>query len=169
MVVAEEWGTCPSDKFLVKMAYEETGRLRMVMPHYELFLDVKVFAVPAWMPPLSIEDNSFIHDSLRYSVDKPIAASERGELGELMHSVIATCWQRRLPLRGVDIWPLLNAHGVSPHLEANVIDYFDFGTTLLTTAQRRTAVKRRRMPAMSKGRYLTAAQRELRVSLFGHD
>ena len=147
-VVADEWGTCPPDRLLVKMSYEETGALRMVMPGNELFLDVGELIVPAWMPPVSIEDNAFIHDSLLRS--QPTAICGRQTFGELLSSIAATCWRRRLPLEGVDIWPLLNAHGVSPSLEAKVIDYFDFGIKLLTSTQGRAAVKRRRMPAHVK-------------------
>jgi hypothetical protein len=169
MVVADQWGTCPRDRFLVKMSYDETGKLRMVMPSHELFLDAEMLAVPVWMPPVSIEDNAFLHNSLPDSLDKLTTECDRGSLGESLHSIIATCWRRRLPLGGADIWPFLNAHGVAPRLKAVVIDYFDFGTRLLTKTQGRSAVRRRRMPAMSKGRYLTKAQRDLRLKILGHD
>ncbi len=53
LVMADQWRTCPSDRFLAKMAHEETGTLRMAMPSHELFLDVELLVVPAWMPPVS--------------------------------------------------------------------------------------------------------------------
>lgn len=137
------------------MAYEEMGTLRMVMPSQELFLDVELLVVPAWMPPVSIEDNAFLHDNLMRFLDELTVACDCEIFGESLLPIIATCWRRRLPLKGVDIWPLLSAHGIGPHLEVSFIGHFDFGTKLLTSAQGRTAVKRRRMLAMSKGRYLT--------------
>jgi hypothetical protein len=168
VVVADQWGTCPPDRFLVKMAYAESGALRMVMPSHDLFLDVEQLIVPAWMPSLSIEDNGFLHEGLLRSLEGLKAARGRENIGKSLLSVIATCWGRRLPLRGAEFWLLLNAHGIDSHLKSDVIDYFDFGTKLLTQTQGRPAVKRRRMPAMSKGRYLTKAQRALRAEIFGH-
>ncbi len=168
VVVADQWGTCPPDRFLVKMAYAESGVLRMVMPSHDLFLDVEQLIVPAWMPSLSIEDNGFLHEGLLRSLEGLKAARGRENIGKSLLSVIATCWGRRLPLRGAELWLLLNAHGIDSHLKSDVIDYFDFGTKLLTQTQGRPAVKRRRMPAMSKGRYLTKAQRALRAEIFGH-
>jgi hypothetical protein len=169
VVVADQWGTCPPDRFLVKMAHHESGTLRMVMPSHELFLDVKQLVVPAWMPPLSIQDNGFLHESLLRSLEDIKAARGRESVGKSVLSIIATCWGRRLPLRGAELWLLLNAHGVGSELKSDVIDYFDFGMKLLTQTQGRAAVKRRRMPAMSRGRYLTKAQRALHVEIFGHD
>jgi len=168
-VVADQWGTCPPDRFLVKMAYHEPGALRMVMPSHELFLDVERLVVPAWMPSLSIEDNGFLHESLLLSLEDIKAARGRENVGKSLLSLIATCWGRRLPLRATELWLLLNAHGVGSELKPDVVDYFDFGTKLLTQTQGRPAVKRRQMPAMSRGRYLTEAQRALRAEIFGHD
>jgi hypothetical protein len=169
VVVEDQWGTCPPDRFLVKMAYDESGALRMVMPSHELFLDVKQLVVPAWMPSLSIEDNGFLHESLMRSLEDLKAARGRENVGKLILALIATCWGRRLPLRGTEVWLLLNAHGVGSQLKSDVIEYFDFGMKLLTETQGRPAVKRRRMPAMSRGRYLTKARRTLRAEIFGHD
>ncbi len=158
VVVADRWGTCPPDRFLVKMPNAKVGTLRMVMPTHELFVDVKLLSVPTWMPPVSIEDNAFLHRSLLHSLDKLTAACDCGVVGEALGEIIATCWRRRLPLEGVDIWPLLKAHGVDANFEANMADCFDFGIRLLTRTQGRTGVKRKRMVAMSKGRYLTGAK-----------
>jgi hypothetical protein len=120
------------------------------------------------MPPISIEDNALLHESLLLSLDRITAAHDRSMVGKSLRGIVGTCWSRRLPLDGADIWPMLDAHGVGPHLKADVIDFFEFGVSLLTATQGRSAVKRKRMPAMAQGRYLTTAQRELRLKIFGH-
>jgi hypothetical protein len=168
VVVKDSWGTCPSDRFLVKMEYEKTRALRMVMPSHELYLDSKLFVVPAWMPPISIEDNALLHECLLGSLDKITAAHGRSMVGNSLLGIIATCWWQRLPLDGADIWPMLDAHGVASNLKADFIEFFEFGVSLLTAIQGRPAVKRKRMRAMSQGRYLTKGRRELRLKKFGH-
>lgn len=169
VVVADERGICPSDRFLVKMPYDKPGVLRMVMPSHELFLDAQLLVVPSWMAPLSIRDNAFLHDSLPSSLNDLTPATDHGITDQSLDWIIATCWRHRLPLVGAEVWPVLKAHGADAKLEAGFINCFDFGTRLLTTTQGRPSVKRRRMSPMSKGRYITKAQQSIRLELFGHD
>lgn len=169
LVVEDDWGTCPSDRFLVRMGYQKANNLRLVMPSHELFLDVDLMVIPSWMPSVSTEDNAHLHNALLRSLGFYSTASERFSVGELTRHVIAACWRRRLPLNGVDLWPLFMAHSVQVNIEAEFIEYFDFGISLLVATHGRKAIKQKRMPAMSKGRYLTKAQRELHLDIFGHD
>ena len=101
VVMSDQWGSCPSDRFLVQMAYDKAGTSRMVKPNHDLFLDVEMLVVPPWMPPVSINDNAMLHDSLRYALDTPAVSDDRQVLDELLRLVIATCWRRRLELAPV--------------------------------------------------------------------
>ncbi|MCP5372659.1 MAG: hypothetical protein H6907_13085 [Hyphomicrobiales bacterium] len=168
LVVADQWDTCPFDKFLVKMPYAKEGTLRIVTPGRELFLDVNRFSVPPWMPPVSIEDNALLHQSLIDSLAVLAAAKDQKSVGDSLIGVIDSCWRNRLPLQGTDVWPMVEAHGIPPHRKSDFINLFDFGKNILISTLGRAAVKRRRMPAMSQGRYLTKKQRDLLVRLFGH-
>jgi hypothetical protein len=134
--------------------------LRMVMPGHELCLDISQFAVPSWMPSVSIDDNAALHESLRSHLSEAIVAGNAIAVGNALREFIYTCWQRRLPLDGKAIWPMLEAHGVDQHLKNAVGDVFDFGIDLLRSTQGRPPVKRKLMPAMSKGRYLTPTERK---------
>ncbi|MEI9886580.1 MAG: hypothetical protein WDN08_08780 [Rhizomicrobium sp.] len=62
---------------------------------------------------------------------------------------------------------MLEAHGVQSHLKADVIELVDFALYTLRYAQGRAPNKRRRMPSMSEGRYLTKAEKEMNIRLFG--
>ena len=167
VVVPDQWGTCPSDRFLVKMSYAKDDSLRLVMPSHDLFLDIKRFSVPLWMPPLSIEDNAILHESLMSSLAGLSINRNLTTVREALVPIIERCWRRRFPLNGRDIWPLLEAHGVKANLRTYLIDSFDYGIELLTWANGRVAVRRRRMPAMSKGHYHTKMQAEIQTLLRG--
>lgn len=139
------------------------------MPGHDLYVDTALFSVPAWMPPVSIDDNAALHESLLDILPHVVVgAHEFSFKPDLLWRVVSVCWQRRLPLQRSDIWPLIQAHGVSVRHKSRVLDFFDFGVKLLTVTHGRPAIKRKRMVPMSKGRYLTRAQRDLRIQLFGH-
>lgn len=157
------------DRFAVRMPYDRNGVTRSVMPFHDLYLDVNEFSLPTWMPPLSIEDAAHVHDGmLRYLVGTAASRSRRVHK-EAIQSLIATCWWRRLPLDGNDIWPMLAAHGVRESAQSLLIQYFEFGLDLLRNLNGRRAIKRKRMPAFSENIYLSKAQRELRYRILGHD
>lgn len=169
VVVKDAWGTCPPDRFLVRMAYEKhPTMLRMVRPRHELYLEVCSLLIPDWMPPLSIEDNAHLHERLLLRHGDLVAVQDRSAFRGLLASIVDVCWRCRLPLTGQEIWLLLEAHGVDARWRQEVIELFAFGIELLTGSNGRPAVKRRRMRPMSQGRYLTKGDRELRLRIFGH-
>ncbi len=62
---------------------------------------------------------------------------------------------------------MIEAHGVARHQKARLLQTFEFGIKVLVLANGRQPIKRKRMPPMSVGRYLTSAQEELNIRLFG--
>lgn len=169
IVVADRWGTCPSDRFLVQMPYEREGVTRMVNPLSDLTIDKDKFFVPSWMPSLSIEDNSSLHRSIGPCVTALTMADDRVDLSSSLRGVIETCWRRRLPITGAEIWRVVAAHAPNHDQKDDVVSRFDFGIGLLTYTHGRPAVKCRRMAPMSKGHYLTKRAQQLRRHILGHD
>lgn len=170
IIVSDDFETCPSDQFLVRMDYETRPEItRMVMPNRELYLDKSLLQIPSWMPPLSIEDNAAIHDRLMLSLDNLNQARDRVQFSRALTDLIERCWRHRLPLSGEGLWDLLKAHNLPPHRKTDTVEFYNFGISLLTRTNGRPSVKRRHMPPMSKGRYLTKAERSLRLAIFGHD
>ncbi len=158
-----------ADEFLVRMEYEKRPSvLRIVSPKRDNYLLESRFEVPTWMPNLSIDDNASLHDALMNSIRGPFLADDRNSLAANFHELIRCCWWKRYPVAGRDLWPMLEAHGVQPSLRDETIKFFDFGLDLLRQAQGRSAVKKKCMPSMSQGRYLTKRHRELNIQFFGH-
>jgi hypothetical protein len=148
------------------MEYESLpNRLRMVLPGHDLYVNYELFSVPEWMPNLSIDDNGAVHESLVTML--PLIAVGSHEINivpDRLWRTVITIWQRRLPLYRDNLWPMMEAHGVSRTQKDTLMDFFDFGIKVLTLANGRPAIKRKRIPAMSQGRYLTNARRaSLRV------
>lgn len=169
VVVNDVWGKCPSDSFLVRMEYEKhPTALQMVMPRHDLYLEAGSLLTPNWMPPLSIEDNARLHERLLCCRSQLMAVKDRSSFGSAFTGIIDVCWRHRLPLSGEEVWLAPNAHDIGLRWKADVIGLFTFGMGLLTGARGRSANKRRRMPPMSQGRYLTKAERKLHLSLSRH-
>jgi hypothetical protein len=158
-----------SGKFIVKMNYAPETHTRVVDPSLELFIDPEAMTVPDWMPALSIEDACALHEQVLQSLQFPPQGSARKAAAKIVTSVVARCWGQRLPLDGAEVWAVLAAHGARDELKTASIELFDFGLALLVGAQGRVPIRRRRMSALSRGRYLTKKGRELWVRLFGHD
>jgi hypothetical protein len=169
VVVKDVWGTCPSDRFLVRMAYEtHPTALRMVMPAHDQYVAVESLRIPSWMPSLSIEDNARLHERFLLCRKALLSAQDRPSFAHTFASIVDLCWRHRLPLGGDEVWLVLEAHGIASRWRAEAIELFAFGVRLLTESSGRPAVKRKRMSPMSQGRYLTKAERELRLRIFGH-
>jgi hypothetical protein len=145
------------------MEYERSdAKLRMVNPGHDLYVDCALFNVPDWMPPLSIEDNDAIHDSLLTALPNEILRAHPLEIApDSIWPLVVTTWRRRLPLQGTDIWPMIAAHGVSDDKKTQLLSNFEFGLKVLTLANGRPPIKRKRMQPMSAGRYMTKARRNL--------
>lgn len=147
--------------FTVKMDYEiGENTLRMVRPGLDLFLDVRQYEVPDWIPSLSIDDNIWLHEEMFRHVSKRWDDNDHQAMRKILIGFIWACSARRLPVNGEDVFKLLEAHGFLSRIEKKFVEQFDFGIEVLTSIHGRAPIKRRRMLPMSKGRYLTVYQRE---------
>lgn len=169
VVSANQPGWGDTRQFCVKMNYGHPNHLRIVSPWLELFLAPGTMGVPDWMPPLSIEDACALHEQVLESLRRHPDPRGRKGASDMIRGIISRCWWERLPLSGEEVWRVLAAHGVRPSLGPIAIEYFDFGTGLLVGANGRKSVKRRRMPALLRGRYFSKKGREDWIKLFGHD
>lgn len=151
------------ESFFVKMHRDADRGFRIVMPNNDAFIESKEFIISDWILPLSIEDNFFVHESMIQMLN--CVMFSRASL----IPIISTCWQQRLPVSGAEIWRALQAHGVDAAIKSITIDDFEFGIALLTRTSGRPAVRRRRMSPMSKGRYSTPSQQEIRLRLFVYE
>src|SRR5258708_23336985 len=74
--------------------------------------------------------------------------------------LIATVRHRRLPVLGAEPWPTLEAHGIPESLKHDFCRKFDFAIELLISMHGRPPVQKRRVRAMSIGRYLTPFEKK---------
>jgi hypothetical protein len=156
-------------RFTVKLPCDPDHVTTMVNPEHDLFIDRALMTVPQWMPPLSIEDACALHEMVLDVLRWPPQRPRRKAAAKMVKGLIARCWGDRLPVSGAEVWGIVAAHGALPELEKPLIELFEFGMELIVETQGRPPVKRRRMPPLSRGRYLTKRNRELWLRHFGHD
>ena len=166
-VVDELWqGGRPG--FLLAMDNEREGWFRIVTPGIDYFVLPDALGQTDWIPPLSIEDNIAVHRAILDGLIQPPA--RRSDYVQAMAKRLAsTCWHRRLPLSGEEVWLTLSAHGAPGQWRDPFVDSVSFGIGLLVASRGRSLNGRRRMAPFAKARYLTERERELRLRLFGRD
>ncbi len=156
------------DQFVVKMDYETRGYLRNVTRFLDLFMVEPFSPVPNWMPRLSIQDALAIHESMLRGF---LSLQERlpRQTKTFVYSIVSACWWQRLPVNGSDIWPMIEVHGLDKKKKTEFAALFDFGFELLVRSNGRKPIKRKLMPPLSKGRYLSKNDREIWLKHFGHN
>ena len=146
-----------SDEFLVRFDGDPPNRLTRIAHKRDVFAYVPLGGLPTWLCSLSIDDLCSIdHSVLDLAVQLAIGSGKDWPTPTLL-PLIATTRQRR-PVIGADLWPTLEAHGIPKTLKRGFCGKFDFAIELLVSLHGRPAIQRRRVRAMSIGRYLTPGQ-----------
>lgn len=108
--------------------------------------------VPAWMPPLAIEDLFQIDEAVLRSL-RVMGHQIRRLNSDALRLPVDLVWRLRLPMRAVDLLPAFTAHGLPSKFNHEFVDEFDARLDQLIWSVGRKPIARRRMPAMSQGRY----------------
>jgi hypothetical protein len=166
--VEDKFNAQRSDQFYVKMDYDKSGGSRVVTSWTDLFLVEPFPNTPDWMPPLSVDDALALHESFLRGLDRTLALKRKQHISTVCLSLVATTWGRRLPLSPEIIWPMLKAHNFSGDRN-NFSALYDFGLDLLIRTNGRKPIKRKLMEPLSRGKYMTPAQRTHWIQFFGHD
>jgi hypothetical protein len=131
------------DQFAIKMDYEKRDNwTRVVTKHLDLFI-VEPFDPPApWLPSLSYQDTLAIHEGLLRAIDANQQLPSKSRMDQFLNPIISACWNQRLPVSGLDLWPMLAAHGFAGRGKKEFIQLFDFGVKLLIWTQGRPPIKK---------------------------
>jgi hypothetical protein len=148
------------DEFLVKFDSDPPNQLTRVIRKLDVFSYLPLGEMPNWLCSLSIDDLCSIdHSALDLAVRLAVGTNKSWSTNALL-PLVATVRQRRVPVLGADLWPTLEAHGIPKTLKQEFGRKFDFAIELLVSLHGRAAIKKRRVRAMSIGRYLTPGQEE---------
>jgi hypothetical protein len=148
------------DEFLARFDFQPPNHEMRVSYKRDEFTFAPLERPPDWLCALSIDDLCAVENAAINVVMKTVAKSRPVWSAENLLSLIATVWRRRLPVLGPDLWPTLEEHGISSNRKVTFCRYFDFGIHLLVSMHGRPAIKKKRVNAMSIGRYLTPGQEE---------
>jgi hypothetical protein len=148
------------DEFFVKFDFQLPNLLTRVNYKTDEFGYAPLETPPDWLCSLSIDDLCAIENAARDVILKTESRTNPKWSVETLLSLIATVRRRRLPVLGSDIWPTLEMHGLSRNVRNGFCRNFDFGIQLLVSLHGRPAIKKKRVKAMSIGRYQTPSQEE---------
>jgi hypothetical protein len=158
--VSNQKGLFP-DEFLVKFDFQPPNHEMRVSYLRDEFAFAPIESPPpAWLCELSIDDLCAVENAIINFVAKTAKTRRNIWNAENLLSPISTVWRRRLPVMGSDLWPAFESHGILSNQRLTFCRYFDFGIDLLISMHGRPAIKKRRVKAMSIGRYLTPGQEE---------
>src|ERR1700687_280513 len=149
-----------SDEFLVKFDTAPPDELTRIVQRLTVFSYLPLDKMPDWLCDLAIDDLCSIDlSALDLALSLSVVAKKGWSVTTLL-PLITTVRQRRLPVLGAELWPTLEEHGVPKNLKHDFCRKFDFAIELLASLHGRPAVQKRRVRAMSIGRYLTPSQEE---------
>ena len=146
------------DTFLVHFEGDRVDSEYMVSTQKDHYVELDSFRVPDWMLCLSIEDNLLVHNSIPDYPQYLTGDLRSGGTYGVLFKIIDAVWYNRLPVSEDEVWEFVRMHGAPENLREEFIQYLSFGRKFAETIGGRRAVKRRRMKAMSQGRYLTKGQ-----------
>jgi len=148
------------DEFLVHFDHESRDTLTRISYKRDKFAYFPIKKIPAWLCHLSIDDLSAVEESSLLTALNLAIAPRSKKWSNVLLPLIATVRSRRLPILSADMWPTLIAHGFPAKQKADFCKFFDFGIELLVSLNGRAAIQKKKMPPMSRGRYLTPGQEE---------
>jgi hypothetical protein len=138
------------DEFLVQFDDQGGNSSTRVSYKFDAFGHVPIDA-PNWLCSLSIDDLWAVDDAALHAA-LIIGTGGSWYAGAIL-PLIASVRQRRLPVSADDLWLTLRSHGFSPILQQDFCRLFDFSIELLVSLNGRPPIKKKRVEAMSIGRY----------------
>lgn len=146
------------DEFLVQFDSDPPNQLTRIAQKRDIFAYSPLGRMPGWLCDLSVDDLCSIDlSAMSLAISLAVGHEKNCSVATLLE-LIGTVRQRRLPMLGADLWPTLEAHGISKRLKNEFCRKFDFAIELLVSLHGRPAIKKRRVKAMSIGRYLTPGE-----------
>ena len=113
-----------------------------------------------WMLPLSTRDLARVDEIVVRCCDGLVQGQPKALNLEALFLCIDEIWRQRLPIRGRELFPTFEAHGLAASFENEFVDAFDFGLDLLLFSQGRRPISRKRMPPMLARQYIPKRRAE---------
>jgi hypothetical protein len=133
---------------------EKPNGFLSISPYQHLWLKVPLPPIPSWALSLSVEDNCLIDDVLmRVASLSPELLTSDLDIKKI-ERIAAFFWAHRIPFDTAEMTKFLEAHGLLSTLHQNMSLVLDVARQTLQGAVGKAPIKRRKMPAFSKFRYL---------------
>lgn len=149
-----------SDEFLVHFDTEPANQETRVSYSRDKFSFTPIGQLPDWLCQLSIDDLSAVDEAVVQTAILFAAAKVPSWSVDVLLPIISVVRSRRLPVNATDLWLTFEAHGFSSKLRKSFEKHFNFAIEILVVMCGRPPIKRKRIKAMSIGRYLKPAHLE---------
>jgi hypothetical protein len=136
-------------EFLVHVDGDPDDQQMRVSYSRDLFVMAPLQLVPKWMCPFSMRDLCALEDAAVHSLLRAFEAGGHTIRTEVAQSVAAIAWWRRLPVKGEQLWTMLQVHGFDDSWKSEFCLLFDFGFSLLIGTHGRRPIKKKITEPMS--------------------
>jgi hypothetical protein len=126
----------------------EPGQFRMILEN-ELIQILPAPPVPAWAPPLCLQDAADLDLAVVHFCNKSFHDGNWDLDWSAFYEVIRTVWAKRLPIESREVWSVLNAHGVPERWRRGLSDFFTKGRDLLIYSAGKGPIKKKRVEPLS--------------------
>jgi hypothetical protein len=145
------------DEFVVHFDGEPDSHQMRINYKRDSFAFLPISKPPDWLCDLAIDDLNSIDEAI-VQTRILLAGKDIAWSASTLLPIVAVLRGRRLPIVASELWPTLKAHGFPTRSRRSFEAQLNFSLDLLCTMHGRPPIKRRKVKAMSIGRYLTPSE-----------
>jgi hypothetical protein len=105
--------------------------------------------VPDWAPPIPLVEAKDLDDLVVQFCERSMSSRSWRPNLPYFYSIIRYIWYKRLPLEPLEVWEVLQAHGVPKNWQVRLTSLFKEGRDLLVFAEGRKPIKKKRVQPLS--------------------
>ena len=137
------------NEFLAQLDHDPPNMQTRVSTQRQAIQEIPRPPTPLWSPPVCSDETSKIDEAVVRFCEKSYCVGQWKIDWNSFNGVIYTVWYYRLPLTPIELWRVLEAHGVPKRSEKSLIGFFEKARDLLVYSAGRKPIKKKRVSPLS--------------------
>ncbi|MGH8067701.1 MAG: hypothetical protein ACRERE_21225 [Candidatus Entotheonellia bacterium] len=105
---------------------------------------------PSWIPPIRLSELGGLEDMVIRLFDDDIGSESRNFKINTFYYLISYVWSKKIPLKGEELWTMLEVHGMPLNWKDELIKRYEYGIETLVRITGERLYKNRRMVPLSE-------------------
>jgi len=132
-------------EFLAQLDHDPPDVQTRVSIERESIQKIPPLPIPEWAPPICANEADKVDKAVVRFCEKSHCHGAWKTDWNSFNGVVHTVWYQRLPLMPLEIWRILEAHGVPKRSKKDLIEFFERARDLLVYSCGRKPIKKKRV------------------------